>query len=151
MTPVKACIILKHSRLYSRLRLLSFVLYKYTQELTDLLTRKTSNRSPRLVLVQMTLTPGFYSRPGLYLRPGFYQYKLLYPRPLFGTRLLFETRPLFKTLFLHQHPADIIMLRDFAIALESARFKISGRISLFGHVARRRVRSGKLYIAIISI
>jgi len=33
--------------------------------------RKTSNRSPRLLLEHFTFTPGLYWRPGFYSRPGF--------------------------------------------------------------------------------
>jgi len=36
--------------------------------------RKTSDRSPRLLSVQLTLTPGLYPEPGVYAGPGFYQY-----------------------------------------------------------------------------
>jgi len=34
--------------------------------------RKTSDRSPRLLLVQFTWTPGLYPGPGLYTGPGYY-------------------------------------------------------------------------------
>jgi len=34
--------------------------------------RKTSNRSPRLLLEHFTSAPGLYWRPGFYLRSGFY-------------------------------------------------------------------------------
>ena len=37
-------------------------------------TRKTSDRSPGLLSVQLTLTPGLYPGPGVYAGPGFYQY-----------------------------------------------------------------------------
>ena len=35
--------------------------------------RKTSDRSPRLLSVQLTLTPGLYPGPGVYAGPGLYQ------------------------------------------------------------------------------
>ena len=34
--------------------------------------RKTSDRSPRLLPVQLSLTPGLYPGPGVYSGPGFY-------------------------------------------------------------------------------
>jgi len=39
--------------------------------LVNLSYRKTSDRSPRLLSVQLTLTPGLYPGPGVYAGPGF--------------------------------------------------------------------------------
>ena len=39
----------------------------------NMIYRKTSDRSPRLLSVQVSQTPGLYAGPGVYPRPGLYQ------------------------------------------------------------------------------
>jgi len=39
--------------------------------------RKTSDKSPQLLSVQMNQTPGLYAGPGVYLGPGFYHMSIV--------------------------------------------------------------------------
>ena len=50
---------------------------------------ETSDRSPRLLSVQLTLTPGLYPGPGVNVGPGFYQYTPSYQFSVYFARTTF--------------------------------------------------------------